>query len=83
MADLHRGAEAGYRIALSVRGKDYVYPGGAGAGVKTLGAVWTGCGVFRHDDPRDRPAVFGGDVTLHAGPDRQAHVLLPIIPSKA
>jgi hypothetical protein len=25
-------------------------------------------------------AVFGCDVTLHTGPDRQAYVLLPIIP---
>jgi predicted acyl esterase len=71
---------AGYRIALSVRGKDYVYPGGVGGGLKTLGS-FTGVGPFKHDDPRDRPAsVFGGDVTLHAGPDRQAYVLLPVIP---
>jgi predicted acyl esterase len=73
----------GFRIGLTVRGKDYVYGGGAGPGLKTLGAVWTGVAVFRHDDPRDRPAhVFGGDVTLHAGPGRQAHLLLPIIPPK-
>jgi len=26
--------------------------------------------------------VFGGDVTLHAGPDRQAYLLLPVIPKK-
>ncbi|MGE3317605.1 MAG: CocE/NonD family hydrolase C-terminal non-catalytic domain-containing protein, partial [Planctomycetaceae bacterium] len=72
-----------HRIGFTVRGKDYVYPGGAAEGLKTLGAVWTGVGPFRHDDPRDRPAhIFGGDVTLHAGPDRQAHVLLPVIPPK-
>jgi len=73
---------AGYRLALSVRGRDYVYPGGAGAGLKTLG-TFTGVGPFKHDDPRDRPAaVFGGDVTLHAGPGRNACVMLPIIPGK-
>ena len=73
---------AGYRLALSVRGRDYVYPGGAGAGLKTLG-TFTGVGPFKHDDPRDRPAtVFGGDVTLHAGPGRNAYVMLPIIPGK-
>jgi hypothetical protein len=73
----------GHRIALTVRGKDYVYPGEPGAGLETLGKVWTGCAVFTHDDPRDRPAkVFGGNVTLHAGPDRQAHLLLPVIPKK-
>jgi predicted acyl esterase len=73
----------GYRLAFSVRGRDYVYPGEPGAGLETLGKVWTGVGPFRHDDPRDRPAkVFAGDVTLHAGPDRQAYVLLPIIPGR-
>jgi hypothetical protein len=73
----------GYRIALSVRGNDYVYPGEPGAGVETLGKVWTGVGPFTHDDPRDRPpAIFGGDVTLHAGPGRQPYVLLPVIPKK-
>jgi predicted acyl esterase len=73
----------GYRIALSVRGKDYVYGGGADPGVETLGRPWTGVGPFRHEDPKDRPAdVFGGDVTLHTGPDRQAYLLLPVIPEK-
>jgi uncharacterized protein len=73
----------GYRLALSVRGNDYVYPGGPSAGVETLGKVWTGVGPFTHSDPRDRPAaVFGGEVTLHAGPQRPAYVLLPIIPNR-
>jgi predicted acyl esterase len=71
----------GYRLALSVRGTDYVFPGEPAAGLETLGKVWTGVGPFTHNDPRDRPpAIFGGDVTLHAGPHRQAHVLLPVIP---
>ena len=44
---------------------------------------WTGCGLFKHDDPRDRPAsIFGGQVTLHTGPDKQAFVMLPVIPEK-
>src|SRR6186713_603650 len=73
----------GYRLALSVRGTDYVYPGEPGAGVETLGKVWTGVGPFTHDDPRDRPpAIFDGDVTLHAGSNRQPYVLLPVIPKK-
>ena len=73
----------GHRIALSVRGRDYVFPGEPGEGLETLGKVWTGCGPFLHDDPRDRPpVVFGGDVTLHTGPNRQAYLLLPVIPSK-
>ena len=45
--------------------------------------AWTGVGPFQHNDPRDRPAaVFGGDVTLHTGPGRNAYLLLPIIPGK-
>jgi len=72
----------GFRIALTIRGKDYEYPGGPSVGLETLGKVWHGCSVFVHDDPRDRPApVFGGKVSLYSGPDRQAYVLLPIIPS--
>jgi predicted acyl esterase len=71
----------GCRIALSVRGRDYQWGGEPAGGLETLGRGWTGVGPFRHDDPRDRPAhIFGGDVTLHAGPDRQACLLLPIIP---
>jgi predicted acyl esterase len=73
----------GYRLALSVRGIDYVYPGGPSAGLETLGKVWTGVGPFTHNDPRDRPpGVFGGDVTLHTGPNRPAHVLLPVIAAR-
>jgi uncharacterized protein len=74
---------AGYRIALTVRGKDYEYGGGSTGGLKTLGTAWYGCGPFQHNEPRDRPAsVFGGNVTLHAGPGRNAYLLLPVIPRK-
>jgi len=74
---------AGYRIGLSVRGKDYVYPGGSGGRLSNMKNEFTGCGPFLHNEPRDRPPkVFGGQVTLHVGPDRAAHVLLPIIPPK-
>jgi uncharacterized protein len=73
----------GYRLALSIRGRDYEYPGGPGEGLEVLGKVFTGVGPFRHDDARDRPPkIFGGDVTLHTGPDRAAHILLPMIPTK-
>ncbi len=70
---------AGYRIALTVRGRDYVYPGGA-ARLASMKNVFTGVGPFLHDDPRDRPPkIFGGKVTLHAGGGNDAYVLLPII----
>ena len=72
-----------HRIALTVRGRDYEWGGGAGQGLGTLGRVFTGVGPFQHNDGRDRPpSIFGADVTLHAGPTRQAYLLLPIIPPK-
>jgi predicted acyl esterase len=72
---------AGYRIGLSVRGRDYVYPGGSGGRLSNMKNEFTGVGPFLHDEPRDRPAkIFGGKVTLHISPDKPAYVLLPIIP---
>ena len=69
----------GYRIALTVRGKDYEYPAGGRAGTGEIAFSKP----IRHEDPADRPAaVFGGKVTLHSSPDRKAYVLLPIIPQK-
>ena len=74
---------AGYRIALTVRGKDYVYPGGSGGKLTNMKNEFTGCGPFLHNEPRDRPAsIFGGKVTLHAGGGKDAYVLLPIIPKQ-
>ena len=72
----------GYRITLTVRGKDYVYAGEA-ATLSNMKNPMRGCGPFEHDDPTDRPpAIFGGQVTLHFGPNRKSSVLLPIIPPK-
>ncbi|MGB7542260.1 MAG: CocE/NonD family hydrolase [Burkholderiales bacterium] len=71
---------AGYRIALTLRGKDYEY-GGEAATLSNMKNPMRGCGPFVHDEPTDRPpAIFGGKVTLHVGPRRQAGVLLPVIP---
>jgi predicted acyl esterase len=73
----------GYRIALTIRGKDYEYEGEA-ATLSNMKNPMRGCGPFMHDDETDRPpAIFGGKVTLHLGPSRPAHALLPIIPPKA
>jgi len=70
----------GYRIALTVRGKDYEHPG-PGAHLSNMKNEFKGCGPFLHNDPRDRPpAVFGGLTTLHIAPERPAYVLLPVIP---
>ncbi len=71
----------GHRLALTIRGRDYQYPGGAGAGLGTFAPTFTGVGPFQHDDAQDRPPeVFGRNVTLHCGPDDPPYVLLPVIP---
>ena len=41
----------GFRIALSIRGRDYVYPGGADSGLSNMKNKFTGVGPFLHDDP--------------------------------
>ena len=73
---------AGHRIAVSIRGKDYVYGGPSGGKLSNFKNELTGCGPFLHDDPRDRPPdVFSGVTTLHFGRDKQPYLLLPIIPA--
>jgi predicted acyl esterase len=75
---------AGYRLALSVRGNDYRYPGPSGGRLSNFKNEMTGCGPFLHDDPRDRPAaVFGGTNALHTGPAHPASLLLPVVPALA
>ena len=70
----------GYRVALTLRGKDYEWDGPA-ASLSNMKHPMKGCGPFVHDDPEDRPeAVFGGQVTLHFGASQAASVLLPVIP---
>jgi len=74
---------AGYRIGLSIRGKDYEYGGGSGGRLSNFKNELTGCGPFLHNDPRDRPpAVFNGVTTLHFGGAKMPYLLLPIIPPK-
>ena len=74
---------SGYRLVLSVRGKDYEYQGTDTGGevVASFKNRFTGVGPFLHNDPEDRPPeIFGGVTTLHFGPDRPASILLPVIP---
>jgi predicted acyl esterase len=72
---------ADYRIALSVRGRDYVYPGGPGGKLSNMKNEFTGVGPFMHNDARDRPPeVFDRQVTLHTGGAHGAWVMLPVIP---
>jgi predicted acyl esterase len=73
----------GYRIALSVRGKDYEFAKKTGIKLPHFKNELLGCGPFLHDDPRNRPAkIFGGRTTLHIDSVHPAYVLLPVIPAK-
>ena len=72
----------GYRVALTIRGKDYVYGGPSGGRLSNFKNELTGCGPFLHDDPRDRPPeIFAGVTSLHFGAQRP-FLLLPIIPPR-
>jgi len=71
---------AGYRVALTVLGRDYEHDEAA-ATLSNMKNPMKGCGPFTHEDPADRPpAVFGGKVTLHL--ERQPFLLLPLIPAR-
>jgi uncharacterized protein len=72
---------AGYRVALTIRGRDYEvrHPGAPRLG--SFKNEMTGCGPFLHDDPVDRPPqVTGSTQTLWHGPGRWSYLLLPVIP---
>ena len=72
---------AGYRIGLSIRGKDYETAKPTGARLSNFKNELKGCGPFLHDDTRDRPAaVFGNETTIHIAPEFPAYILLPVIP---
>jgi predicted acyl esterase len=63
---------AGFRLALTLQGRDFERPGETG--------VQKGSGWFLHDDPRDRPPeIFAGTHTVYAGGKRASYLLLPVI----
>ena len=72
----------GYRLALTIRGKDYEWAGAATT-LSNMKNPMKGCGPFEHDDDADRPpAIFHNKVTLHFNAARRPSVLLPVIPPK-
>jgi uncharacterized protein len=68
---------AGYRLALTVLGRDFDHglpPAEPG------GTVMRGSGPFLHEHPEDRPAaVFDNEVTLHSSPDRPSSLLVAFV----
>jgi uncharacterized protein len=75
-------APPGYRLALTVGGKDYEVDG-SDAALPDAPYPMKGVGPFLHGDPHDRPAaIFATRNTLHFSAGRQPYVLLPIVPGK-
>jgi len=72
----------GYRLALTVRGKDYEVDG-RDIALPNAPYPMKGVGPFLHIDPDDRPPeIFATRNTLHFATGRQPYVLLPIIPDQ-
>jgi len=75
----------GYRVALTVRGKDYEFEGTADD-VELghfKGSKMRGVAIYTHANPKHRiPDIYGGRTSLHAGPEHPAFLLLPVIPPK-
>jgi predicted acyl esterase len=66
---------AGYRLALTIGGKDFERANAQG--------LMKGSGIFLHDDPADRPKdMFSGQHTLHTGGDRASYLLMPVVPGR-
>ena len=70
----------GYRLGLTVRGKDYEVDG-SDIALPNAPYPMKGVGPFLHIDRDDRPAaIFATRNTLHFAAGRQPYLLLPIIP---
>jgi len=66
---------AGYRLALTISGKDFERPDAEG--------LMKGSGIFLHNDPADRPEdVYGGLNAIHTGGGRPSHLLMPLAPPR-
>ncbi len=73
-------APKGYRIALTVAGKDYHYDAPPMT-IPLAFYTFTGVGPFFHNHAKDRPAEISQTWnSLHFAPDKQPYVLLPVIP---
>lgn len=72
-------APPGYRIGLTVLGRDWDH---GGPGVPShLGGELRGCGLNTHDDPERRPAdVYDSVVTVFGGGVTASRLVLPVIP---
>jgi predicted acyl esterase len=74
---------AGFRLGLSVRGRDYEYTGPLDDYGQSFVYATRGTGGMTHADPDNRPSqVFDNTVTLYLGRDHDSFLLLPVIPPR-
>jgi hypothetical protein len=74
----------GYRLALTVQGKDWQYPAHANT-VRSKDYELPNSedpGLFFAAHPNRDPALFGGTNTVATGAGHASYLLLPFIPSK-
>jgi predicted acyl esterase len=72
----------GYRLALSIKGKDYEVDG-KDIALPNAPYPMKGVGPFLHIDPDDRPpGIFATQNTLHFSERQRPYLLLPIIPER-
>jgi len=72
---------AGYRLGVSLLGRDFEFPGDGPWPVVT-GVPLRGNGVFVHTDPHDRGSQeYAGTTTLYSGGAHPSYLLLPVVPA--
>ena len=73
----------GYRLGLSIRGKDYIFAEKTGLKLSNFKNELLGCGPFLHNEPRDRaPLLYNGNTPIHLDPNQPSYLVLPVIPRK-
>lgn len=72
---------AGYRLGLSVLGRDYDH--GKPPIVSHLGLEMRGVGFWHHTNPAARPReIYDNTVTVYGGGERASYLLVPVVPPK-
>ena len=71
---------AGYRIGLTIGGRDFEHDAEPFFWSKPPGLIFRGSSMWLHDDERFRPRdLYDNYVTIYGGDDRSSYLLLPKI----
>ena len=73
---------AGYRIGLTILGKDFEHDAEPFFWSHPPGILFRGSSMWLHEDRRFRPAdIYENEVTIYGGGEHPSHLLLPVIPT--